>query len=132
MRANRSKDTGPEVALRAALHREGLRFRKNARLDLAPGQRVRPDILFSREGLVVFVDGCYWHGCGEHRSIPASNSAFWEAKIEGTRARDARQTAWLEAAGWTVLRVWEHEPIPQAVERVACAVSALRERLQAG
>lgn len=128
MRANRGADTGPEVALRAALHRRGLRFRKNVRLDLAPGRRVRPDIVFPRLRLAVFVDGCYWHGCSQHRSIPASNSAFWRTKIEGTRERDQVQTDWLSDAGWTVLRVWEHEPVADAVERVIRTVVELRRQ----
>lgn len=125
MRANRGQDTAPEVALRAALHRQGLRFRKNARLDLGPGRRVRPDIVFSRAQLAVFLDGCYWHGCSEHRSIPATNSEFWRQKIEGTRRRDLRQTQWLKAAGWTVVRIWEHEDRDSAVKRVVAALADL-------
>lgn len=125
MRANRGVDTGPERALRSALHRRGLRFRKNVRLDLESRRRVRPDIVFPTLRLAVFVDGCYWHGCREHRSIPASNAAFWREKIEGTRRRDAAHSDWLEDAGWTVLRVWEHEPLGDAVERVVCAVRGL-------
>lgn len=128
MRANRGTDTGPERALRSALHRRGFRFRKNTRLDLDTGRRVRPDIVFPTLRLAVFVDGCYWHGCTEHRSIPATNSAFWQAKIDGTRRRDAVHTGWLEDAGWTVLRVWEHEALGHAVERVAVVVGTLRER----
>ncbi len=124
MRANRGRDTGPEVALRAALHRRGLRFRKDMRIDL-PNGRVRPDIAFPRRRLAVFLDGCYWHGCSDHRSIPASNTEFWKAKIEGTRQRDAAQTGWLEVAGWTVLRIWEHESVDEAAGRVLEALSAL-------
>jgi DNA mismatch endonuclease, patch repair protein len=127
MRANRGRDTAPEVALRAALHSMGLRFRKNVRLDLGPSRRVRPDITFPGLRLAVFVDGCYWHGCTEHRSIPASNVRFWTAKIEGTRRRDATQVQWLEAAGWTVLRVWEHEALDEAVMRVMDTVRRLKQ-----
>jgi DNA mismatch endonuclease (patch repair protein) len=128
MRANRGADTGPEVALRAALHRQGFRFRKNARLDLAPGRRVRPDIVFPKLRLAIFVDGCYWHGCGLHRSIPASNRAFWQTKIDGTRERDRLQNDWLRLSGWTILRVWEHEPTAEATERVIKTVVELRRR----
>jgi DNA mismatch endonuclease (patch repair protein) len=128
MRANRGRDTGPELALRAALHRHGLRFRKNLRIALGERRRVAPDVVFPSIRLAVFVDGCYWHGCAEHRSIPASNTEFWRTKIEGTRRRDAQQTQWLEAAGWTVLRVWEHEALEEAVDRVR----NVRERLRAG
>lgn len=126
MRANRGKDTRPELELRAGLHRRGLRFFKDTRLTLSDGHRVRPDIVFPRLRLAVFVDGCFWHGCRAHRTIPASNAAFWEAKIEGTRKRDLEQVAWLESAGWAVIRVWEHEPLAHAVERVASVVAALR------
>jgi len=129
MRANRGKDTRPELALRACLHRNGLRFYKDRRLVLQPGRKVRPDIVFSRLRLAVFVDGCFWHGCREHRTIPASNVEFWTAKIEATRRRDLAQTEWLEAAGWTVLRIWEHDATADAVNRVTHAVSILKQRV---
>ena len=116
MKANPGKDTGPEVALRSALHRAGLRFRKDVRM-VVEGVRVRPDIVFGPAQLAVFVDGCFWHGCPEHGEMPASNRRFWEAKIGGNRDRDERQTAALENAGWTVLRVWEHEPLDDALIR---------------
>jgi len=122
MRANRGRDTGPEVSIRAALHRSGARFRKDYRLDL-PGARVRPDIVFTRVRLAVFVDGCYWHGCRAHRSLPRSNVEFWKTKIETTRARDRRQTEALHEAGWRVMRIWEHEPVDDAVRRVLTALT---------
>lgn len=105
------------------LHRAGLRFRKNLRMDVG-GQRVRPDIVFTRSHVVVFVDGCFWHGCPDHGEMPASNREFWEAKIGRTRERDRQQTAALEAAGWRVLRVWEHERIDDALRRVRAAVDS--------
>jgi DNA mismatch endonuclease, patch repair protein len=122
MRANHGRDTGPEVALRSALHAHGLRFRKNLRLDLGDGRRVRPDVAFTRLKLAVFVDGCFWHGCLEHRSLPVANRAFWKAKIEGTRQRDQRQVEWLKAAGWTVMRVWEHD-VPEPAEQAIVAIA---------
>ena len=125
MRANPGRDTALEVQVRSALHRAGLRFRKNARLDLRAG-RVRPDVVFPRLRLAVFIDGCFWHGCPKHGSRPVGNSDFWAAKLEGTRRRDAEQTAWLEGEGWTVMRIWEHEPIAAAVERIVRMVAALR------
>jgi DNA mismatch endonuclease (patch repair protein) len=121
MRANRGRDTGPEVALRSALHRQGLRFRKDLRI-LIPNERVRPDIVFTRCRVAVFLDGCFWHGCPQHGEMPVSNREFWTAKIEGTRERDRRQTTLLEDAGWTVLRIWEHEPLADAVARISSAV----------
>jgi DNA mismatch endonuclease (patch repair protein) len=126
MRANRGKNTAPEVRLRSALHRAGLRFRKDVRLDL-PLARVRPDIVFPRRKLALFVDGCFWHGCPQHGELPASNREFWSDKLERNRRRDAAQTRALEAAGWTVLRAWEHEPIEAVVERVVALVAAPKQ-----
>lgn len=128
MRANRGRDTSPELALRTSLHRNGLRFYKDRRLVLQPDRRVRPDIVFPRLCLAVFVDGCFWHGCRVHRTIPASNSEFWSAKIEATRKRDIAQTEWLEAAGWTVLRIWEHESTEDGLDKVVNTVSMLKRR----
>jgi DNA mismatch endonuclease (patch repair protein) len=122
MKANPGKDTGPEVALRSALHRAGLRFRKEVRM-VVEGVRVRPDIVFTRAQVAVFVDGCFWHGCPEHGEMPASNREFWEAKIGGNRDRDQRQTAALQDAGWTVLRVWEHESPDDALIRVIAVLA---------
>jgi DNA mismatch endonuclease, patch repair protein len=128
MRANRGRDTGPELALRSALHARGLRFRKNVRLDLGERRRVRPDIVFHGLRLAVFVDGCFWHGCRGHRSLPTSNASFWKEKLEGTARRDKQQVAWLEEAGWTVVRVWEHD-VPDRAERVISKlVDDLRSR----
>jgi len=84
---------------------------------------VRPDIVFTRVRLAVFVDGCYWHGCRAHRSLPRSNVEFWKTKIETTRARDRRQTEALHEAGWRVMRIWEHEPVDDAVRRVLTALT---------
>lgn len=128
MRANRGKDTGPEVTLRAALHARGLRFRKNMRLDLGQGRRVRPDIVFPRLRFAVFVDGCFWHGCREHRSLPRANAEFWRRKIEATRRRDAQQSEWLASAGWHVLRVWEHDVVSPAEETIVELVGRLKDR----
>ena len=81
----------------------GLRYRVCVRL---PG---RPDIVFPRQKLVVFVDGCFWHGCPLHYVRPKSNTSYWSPKIEANAARDRRQEAVLEGEGWHVLRLWEHE-----------------------
>jgi DNA mismatch endonuclease, patch repair protein len=89
---------------------------------LVGGQRVRPDVVFTRSRVAVFVDGCFWHGCPEHGETPVANREFWEAKIAGTRERDHRQTAALEDAGWTVVRLWEHEPLDEALARIVAAV----------
>ncbi len=127
MQANRGRDTTPELALRSALHQAGLRFRKNVRLDL-PSGRVRPDIVFSRLKLAVFVDGCFWHGCTAHRTLPKGNADFWETKINGTRRRDVVQKRLLMDAGWTVLRIWEHDVPRPAATLVIAEVGRLNER----
>lgn len=117
MRANRRTDTRPEVSLRSLLHRRGLRFRKDHPI-LADGRRVRPDIVFTRARVAVFVDGCYWHSCPMHATRPKRNAEFWAAKLDGTVTRDHATNAALNAAGWTVVRVWEHVATSTAADRV--------------
>lgn len=102
----RSKDTKPEKILRSLLHNIGLRFRIH-RKDL-PG---KPDIVFPKQKLVVFVHGCFWHfhkDCREGR-IPSSNSSFWENKLQKNIDRDQRNIKKLEAYGWRVITIWECE-----------------------
>ena len=108
MQANRSRDTKPEIQLRRALHRAGLRFRKDVR-PLAPIKCAKADVVFSRAKLCIFVDGCFWHGCPRHFSAPKTNQAWWKEKIADNRLRDRKKTRQLRRAGWTVLRIWEHE-----------------------
>jgi len=93
MAAIRRRDTKPELALRRALHGRGYRYRKDLRLDLDSGARVRPDIVFTARRVAVFVDGCFWHCCPEHGTRPANNTWYWEPKlarnVERDRAADA-------------------------------------------
>jgi DNA mismatch endonuclease, patch repair protein len=124
MRANRRTDTKPELALRRALHRQGYRFRKDYRLDLADGKRVRPDIAFTARRVAVFVDGCFWHACPEHGSRPAANVWYWEPKLRRNVERDRAADAALAAAGWNVVRVWEHETLDAAVTAVLGALAS--------
>jgi len=121
MRANRKTDTTPEVKLRSALHRRGLRFRKNLLLRL-PSVRVRPDVVFPARKIAIFVDGCFWHRCREHGVRPHSNSAYWQQKLDRNVARDIRVTALLRDAGWKVIRVWEHSDPGEAAMAIAIAV----------
>ena len=122
MRANRRKDTKPELALRQALHRQGFRYRKDFRLDL-DGARVRPDIAFTARRVAVFVDGCFWHCCPEHGSQPANNTWYWGPKLARNVERDRTADAALVAAGWSVVRVWEHESVEGAVGAVVAALA---------
>ena len=77
-----------------------------------------PDFIFPKKKIVVFVDGCFWHGCPEHASWPKSNAQFWRDKIEANRARDADTDRRLSASGWRVIRVWAHERVGEAAERI--------------
>lgn len=122
MSANKRTDTKPELALRSALHRAGLRFRKDLRVDV-DGLRVRPDIVFTRRKVAVFVDGCYWHSCPQHAVTPKTNVDFWVAKLARNVERDREQDAALHAAGWKVVRVWEHVPAPAALSMVVEALT---------
>lgn len=126
MRGNRKTDTRPEVAL-SALHRKGLRFRRNHLVALGD-LSVRPDVVFQRQGVAVFVDGCFWHRCPEHGNIPRSNTGYWASKLEGNVRRDQRVSAALEHAGWEVLRFWEHESPAVAAVAVAEAIGRGSER----
>lgn len=121
MRGNRRVDTAPEAELRRRLHAAGRRFRKDTRID-AGNVRVRPDIVFPRRRVAVFVDGCFWHGCPDHCRMPGSNVDYWEAKIARNKARDARNDAALAGEGWTIVRLWEHVPVEEAVRLVSCAL----------
>lgn len=122
MRGNRRADTGPEKRLRSALHARGLRFRKDRLLRLGDGT-ARPDVVFGPARLAIFVDGCFWHGCPDHYVASKSHADYWDPKIQRNRERDRRQTAALESAGWSVLRIWEHEPTADAAERVTAALA---------
>jgi DNA mismatch endonuclease, patch repair protein len=122
MRAIRRTGTKPELALRSALHRQGYRFRKDYRLDLAGGTRVRPDIAFTARRVAVFVDGCFWHVCPEHGRDPTVNEWYWAPKLRRNMERDRAADAALAAAGWQVVRVWEHEPLDAAIAAVVAAL----------
>lgn len=117
MQGNRKRDTRPELALRSELHRRGLRYR----VDRKPLEELRckADIVFRRQKVAVFVDGCFWHGCPEHGTSPKTNASYWIAKIARNIERDRLNDTALSEAGWTVVRVWEHELPADAAERIA-------------
>lgn len=104
----RKTNTAPEVLLRRAFHAAGGRFRLHR--TLAKG--CTPDIVFPGRRLVIFVDGCFWHGCPAHgRKTPwtGPNASLWEGKMRRNQERDARATQLAVQAGWQVERVWECE-----------------------
>jgi DNA mismatch endonuclease (patch repair protein) len=123
MQSNRGSGTKPEAAIRSALHASGLRFRKNLGID-ACGRRVRPDVVFTRTRLAVFVDGCFWHCCPEHGGVPLTNRPYWTAKLARNVERDREVDEALWAAGWDVLRIWEHTPTHHAAALVRTRLAA--------
>ncbi len=122
-KANRRTNTKPEMALRSALHRCGLRFRKDHPIRLDGRRPVRPDIVFTRARVAVFVDGCFWHGCPEHQVVPKANPDYWIPKLRRNVERDREVDAALAGAGWAVVRIWEHEGVKSAVEVVRRAIA---------
>ena len=108
MRSNRRTDTKPETSLRSLLHESGLRFRKDYPVRLPSGKAIHIDIAFTRKKLAVFVDGCFWHSCPEHGTLPKSNGEYWIPKLKENVNRDRANVADLKRAGWRVLRIWEH------------------------
>jgi DNA mismatch endonuclease (patch repair protein) len=116
MQSNRPRDTRPERALRSALHRAGLRFRKHVRPE--PGLACEADVVFPSAKLAIFIDGCFWHGCPTHGSRPRLNSDFWTRKLDRNRERDRANDEALVAAGWNVHRIWEHVRVDDAVTEV--------------
>src|SRR5262245_52552772 len=100
----RAKNTRLERYLRSALWRGGLRYRLYARTPAG-----RPDIVFPKQRVAVFIDGCFWHGCPEHYVFPRTRRDFWLAKLKANVERDQRQMRALSEAGWAAVRVWEHD-----------------------
>jgi len=121
MQSNRPKNTGPELAVRSALHRAGLRFRVHYRP--LHGIKREVDIAFTGKRVAVFVDGCFWHGCPVHATRPATNVDWWATKLDGNIARDRNTDEVLTKAGWRVLRFWEHVPPAEVVVAVASQVA---------
>ena len=107
----RQRGTDLERRLRSALRERGLRYRSNARL---PGT---PDIIIRAGKIAVFVDGCFWHGCPLHGTMPKTNRHFWRLKIRRNRERDGEVDLALKKLGWKTIRVWEHD-IKKSVNRV--------------
>ncbi|VVC00591.1 DNA mismatch endonuclease Vsr [uncultured archaeon] len=102
MSAIRSKHTLPEVLLRKALRKKKIAYK------LHYGKE-KIDIAITSKKLAVFVDGCFWHGCPKHGRKPKSNKAYWLPKLRKNIARDKAKAARLRAAGWKVVRFWEHD-----------------------
>jgi DNA mismatch endonuclease (patch repair protein) len=116
IRGRGNKDT--ELALAKLLRRHRITgWRRHIQINTSPrpspqsgeGVRVRPDFVFPKLKLAVFVDGCFWHGCPRHATQPKNNREFWRRKLAGNKTRDQLVTRTLRRAGWRVVRIWEHE-----------------------
>lgn len=108
MQKQRRRDTDAEMQVRRRLHAAGIRYRVDSKPE--PDLRTRGDIVWRGLRVVVFIDGCYWHGCPLHATRPKANAQWWARKLDGNVATDRRNDAALTARGWLVLRYWEHEP----------------------
>lgn len=128
MRSNGWRDTSPELAVRRELHARGLRFRTSLTISLAGRRWTRPDVVFPRARLAVFVDGCFWHGCPEHGRAPKANAAYWSPKLAHNVARDRDTDRQLAGLGWEVVRAWEHEDPVAVADRVEAAYRVRRPR----
>lgn len=113
MRRVRTKGTTPEIALRSVLRASRTRYKSN--YGLLPGS---PDFVLPEHRAVVFVHGCFWHGC-PCRSLPKRNRAWWRNKIQANRRRDGRDQRRLRRAGWRVMVVWEHDDISRMTKRLS-------------
>src|ERR1035437_694348 len=122
MQRQRRRDTAPELAIRRILHAQGMRFFVDRKV--LPELRTKADIVFPRTQVAVFIDGCFWHRCPDHGTLPKTNQAWWAAKLATTVARDRRTDEELSSSGWIVIRIWEHENSSTAAQRIASAVSA--------
>jgi DNA mismatch endonuclease (patch repair protein) len=116
MKKQRSADTGLEMRLRRDLYGRGLRYRLHTAL--VPGTRRKVDLAFNTARVAVFLDGCFWHACPEHGSTPAANGDWWSNKLAENAARDTDTNRRLNEAGWTVIRIWEHEDLRAAADRI--------------
>ena len=102
-----------ERAVRSELHRRGLRFRVNFR-----GVPGTPDIAFTRARIAVFIDGCFWHACPIHGTMPKNNQAWWEEKLRRNQERDREKDSALEAIGWWPLHYWEHDDLEEIADEI--------------
>ena len=118
------KDTVPEMALRRAIRSRGIGYRVDCRPE--PSLRRKADLVFKSARVAVFVDGCFWHSCPKHRSVPRQNAEWWQTKLSGVIARDQDTTLRLRELGWHVIRIWEHDDPNDQANEIANIVRARR------
>lgn len=122
MSNQRQRDTAPEMAIRCILHSRGYRYRVDYQI---PHSRRRADLVFARRKVAVFIDGCFWHSCPVHGSVPKQNRAWWVSKLKANAERDRSTDTHLRNVGWHVVRVWEHEEPSQAADRIVAVLETL-------
>jgi DNA (cytosine-5)-methyltransferase 1 len=120
------RDTTPEMRIRGLLEARGLEFEVDAKPEM--GLQRNADIFFRQERVSIFVDGCFWHGCPEHARKTKSNTKWWAENIDKNRERDTHTRETLEASGWLVVRVWEHEDPRIAADRIVADVLTRRSQ----
>ena len=123
MRRTRRRDTKPELALRSELHRLGLRYYVDRAVTTS---KTRADVIFPRARVAVYVDGCFWHGCPTHGTLPKANREWWTSKLAANTRRDQHTNRELSEAGWVVLRFWEHHDPVAAARQVQAVVKDRR------
>ncbi len=109
MKKVRNRDTKEELAVRRLLFAKGLRYRVQYRPKKPNIGRSSIDIAFPGKRLAIFIDGCFWHGCPEHGTVPKANQEWWAKKLAANQKSDDRVTNTLQESGWTVLRFWTHQ-----------------------
>jgi len=117
----KGKRTTPEMKLEDALEAAGLEFERNV-----PDLPGKPDFVFPKAKVIVFVDGCFWHGCPEHFRLPKSRTDYWSEKIAKNKMRAIAHDQELASSGWKCLRIWEHETkadLQKCVDSIVKAVS---------
>ena len=126
MRNIRNRDTTPEMAVRRELHSRGLRYRVH--MPMSGIAKTRPDIVFTRVKVAVFIDGCFWHCCPDHGTLPKTNPDWWRRKLTKNVTRDRSTEQALRKAGWKVIRIWEHENTIAASDRIETIVRNLCDK----
>lgn len=126
MQSVRVRDTAAELRIRQELFCRGLRYRVDYSVPGTSSRR-RVDIAFTRVRVAVFIDGCFWHSCPEHGTLPKSNTAWWAAKLESVVTRDRDSDQLLGRVGWSPFRFWEHEATAPVADSIEAAVVAARE-----
>lgn len=127
MTAIKRRDTKPELAVRSWLHAHGYRYRVDYPVRLGSSRPLRPDIVFAKLRVAVFVDSCFFHGCPEHGTrLTIKNEGYWRPKLARNIERDRQQTASLRSAGWSVLRFWTHEDPATVAASIAREVERKR------